>query len=42
MKNNGRILDGEERLQAGGIYRIEPRLYGGKGGTCLFIFITFI
>ncbi|GAA6098018.1 replication stress response regulator SDE2 [Tachysurus ichikawai] len=32
VKNNGRILDGEERLQAGGIYRIEPRLYGGKGG----------
>ncbi|KAG7315490.1 hypothetical protein KOW79_021578 [Hemibagrus wyckioides] len=32
VKNNGRISYGDERLQAGAIYRLEPRLCGGKGG----------
>ncbi|KAB5526132.1 hypothetical protein PHYPO_G00148240 [Pangasianodon hypophthalmus] len=32
VKNNGRISGGDERLQAGAVYRLEPRLCGGKGG----------
>ncbi|XP_017314431.2 splicing regulator SDE2 [Ictalurus punctatus] len=32
VKNNGRISAGDERLQAGAVYRLEPRLCGGKGG----------
>ncbi|KAF4093327.1 hypothetical protein AMELA_G00000900 [Ameiurus melas] len=32
VKNNGRISAGDERLQAGAVYRFEPRLCGGKGG----------
>ncbi|KAM9363227.1 splicing regulator SDE2 isoform 2-T2 [Symphorus nematophorus] len=29
---NGRLLDLEDRLQRGAVYRLEPRLCGGKGG----------
>ncbi|XP_060767358.1 splicing regulator SDE2 [Neoarius graeffei] len=32
VKKNGRISGGDERLQAGAVYRLEPRLCGGKGG----------
>ncbi|KAF7688282.1 replication stress response regulator SDE2 isoform X1 [Silurus meridionalis] len=32
IKKNGRISGGDERLQPGAVYRIEPRLRGGKGG----------
>ncbi|KAM6946378.1 splicing regulator SDE2 [Aplochiton taeniatus] len=32
VKNNGRLSDLDEELQDGGVYRLEPRLCGGKGG----------
>ncbi|KAL1006218.1 hypothetical protein UPYG_G00069390 [Umbra pygmaea] len=32
VKNNGRLSDVDEKLQTGGLYRLEPRLRGGKGG----------
>ncbi|XP_036396577.1 replication stress response regulator SDE2 [Megalops cyprinoides] len=32
VKNNGRLLGNNERLQEGVWYRMEPRLCGGKGG----------
>ncbi|XP_036421098.1 replication stress response regulator SDE2 isoform X2 [Colossoma macropomum] len=32
VKNNGRISDHDHKLQAGAVYRLEPRLCGGKGG----------
>ncbi|KAG7493022.1 hypothetical protein MATL_G00020010 [Megalops atlanticus] len=32
VKNNGRLLGNNERLQVGVWYRMEPRLCGGKGG----------
>ncbi|KAJ8285134.1 hypothetical protein COCON_G00039840 [Conger conger] len=32
VKSNGRLLAEDEELQAGGWYRLEPRLCGGKGG----------
>ncbi|XP_076139333.1 splicing regulator SDE2 [Alosa pseudoharengus] len=32
VKNNGRLSSGEEQLQTGAVYRLEPRLFGGKGG----------
>lgn len=31
---NGRIVVGDEVLESGKIYRICPRLMGGKGGMC--------
>lgn len=38
IKNNGRISGGDERLQAGALYRLEPRLCGGKGGHSFLLF----
>uniref|UniRef100_A0AAZ3SPG3 Replication stress response regulator SDE2 n=1 Tax=Oncorhynchus tshawytscha TaxID=74940 RepID=A0AAZ3SPG3_ONCTS len=32
VKNNGRLSELDEKLQAGAVYRLEPRLCGGKGG----------
>ncbi|XP_010897406.1 replication stress response regulator SDE2 isoform X2 [Esox lucius] len=32
VKNNGRISSLDDKLQAGAVYRLEPRLCGGKGG----------
>ncbi|XP_077082857.1 splicing regulator SDE2 isoform X5 [Siphateles boraxobius] len=32
VKSNGRVSDSEDPLQSGVVYRLEPRLRGGKGG----------
>ncbi|XP_067272249.1 splicing regulator SDE2 isoform X2 [Pseudorasbora parva] len=32
VKSNGRVSHRHERLQCGVVYRVEPRLLGGKGG----------
>lgn len=32
VSSNGRISDQDHKLQAGAVYRLEPRLCGGKGG----------
>ncbi|XP_029538216.2 splicing regulator SDE2 [Oncorhynchus nerka] len=32
VKNNGRLSELDDKLQAGAVYRLEPRLCGGKGG----------
>ncbi|XP_062411257.1 splicing regulator SDE2 [Sardina pilchardus] len=32
VKNNGRLSSSEDELQTGAVYRLEPRLFGGKGG----------
>ncbi|CAM4655116.1 unnamed protein product [Leuciscus chuanchicus] len=32
VKSNGRVSDSEHPLQSGVVYRLEPRLRGGKGG----------
>ncbi|XP_051978133.1 replication stress response regulator SDE2-like [Xyrauchen texanus] len=32
VKSNGRLFYSNDLLQAGLVYRVEPRLYGGKGG----------
>ncbi|XP_051550130.1 replication stress response regulator SDE2-like [Myxocyprinus asiaticus] len=32
VKSNGRIFHSNDLLQTGVLYRVEPRLYGGKGG----------
>ncbi|KAG1939832.1 replication stress response regulator SDE2 [Pimephales promelas] len=32
VKSNGRVSDSDDPLQSGVVYRLEPRLRGGKGG----------
>lgn len=36
MTSNGRITDSNDLLQSGVVYRVEPRLCGGKGGNEMF------
>jgi len=33
VKSNGRVSDSDDPLQSGVVYRLEPRLRGGKGGN---------
>lgn len=35
---SGRLVDRDEPLQHGAVYHLEPRLCGGKGGTCPSLF----
>lgn len=36
VTSNGRISDSNDLLQSGVVYRVEPRLCGGKGGNWMF------
>ncbi len=36
VKSNGRVSHRNDSLQAGVVYRVEPRLCGGKGGKQQF------
>lgn len=37
VKSNGRVSQSDDLLQSGVVYRVEPRLCGGKGGNQTFV-----